>query len=296
MQNPLIITGKPLEKLITLIGEGIGSLYEPTKIRRKADAEAYRIEKMAEAKAKGLIISSKAELTIAEKAHNRILIQEIDRQINIEDIAQKTVKYLKESDVLEDIDQDWKTRFFNKAKDISNDEMQEIWANILANEINKPGKTSVRTLEVLSNISQKEGKIFETFCSFSFDHVGIYHPPGGEIYKKFGLRYSDLQILRSARLVHSADNLVSPLALYEGVNGCFISRGDKMYVLIPGTNKDLTFDVTQLTEEGLELMNIIKTPKDDSYFNSFLADCKISRKIEFREATDEDLEYLRPNC
>ena len=170
--------------------------------------------------------------------------------------------------------------------------MQEIWANILANEIHEPGKTSLRTLEVLSNISQKEGKTFEIFCSFSFDHVGIYHPPGGEIYKKFGLRYSDLQILRSARLVHSADNIVSLLHLNKNINGCFISRGDKIYVLIPGTNKGLTFDVTQLTEEGLELMNLIKTPKDDSYFYSFLADCKISRKIEFREATAEDLKYL----
>ena len=38
------IDGKPLEKLIEVVSNGIGTLYRPRKIRKEAEAQAYAIK------------------------------------------------------------------------------------------------------------------------------------------------------------------------------------------------------------------------------------------------------------
>ena len=45
------IDGKPLEKLIEVVSNGIGILYRPRKIRKEADAQAYAIKVQENAKA-----------------------------------------------------------------------------------------------------------------------------------------------------------------------------------------------------------------------------------------------------
>ena len=44
-------------------------------------------------------------------------------------------------------DPDWTARFFDYAQDISSEDMQRIWAKILAGEVESPGRTSLRTLD-----------------------------------------------------------------------------------------------------------------------------------------------------
>jgi len=54
---------------------------------------------------------------------------------------------------------DWFVRFFEDAGNISDEKMQEIWAKVLAGEIKQPGSFSLRTLEVLRNLSSDEAEI-----------------------------------------------------------------------------------------------------------------------------------------
>jgi|GEM_PF-2092296 len=53
---------------------------------------------------------------------------------------------------------DWFVRFFEDAGNISDDDMQDLWARILAGEIFRPGHYSLRTLETLRNMSCKEAE------------------------------------------------------------------------------------------------------------------------------------------
>lgn len=287
MQNPLIVTGKPLEKLITLVGQAIGTVYEPRKIRRKAEADAYRIEKIAEAKAKGLLITSSAELTVAERAHNRMMMQQIDSQINIENIIDKTGAQLAGSANSDEVDHDWANRFFTKAQEVSNEELQEIWAKILATEVSTPGAISLRTLNLLSDLTAQEGQIFQVFCSLSFDHDGIYHPIGGEIYQEYGLNYAGLQKLRSAGLVHASDTLIMKFSYDAEHQGWVIIWDRKAYVMSNGTEKDISLNLLALTTEGEELMNLIKTPKNAAYFLAFQQNLFQNRKITTTEVASK---------
>ena len=50
---------KPLTKLVEVVSKGIGTLYEPRSIRKKADAEAYKQEVIANADAKKCLLKVK---------------------------------------------------------------------------------------------------------------------------------------------------------------------------------------------------------------------------------------------
>lgn len=161
---------EPLTKFLDLIGKGIGTLYKPRAIRKEADAEAYKVERLAVAEAKKIMIEGEAKISILERAKQRLVYEEIIKQDNLESIAEKSIAYLDESKVTgEEVDPDWRTRFFEKAKGISNEEVQEIWAKILAREFEEPGMISLRTLDLLSNLSKEEAVLFQKFCECIFD-------------------------------------------------------------------------------------------------------------------------------
>lgn len=56
---------------------------------------------------------------------------------------------------------DWFIRFFDSVGNISNAEMQNLWARILAGEIHNHGTFSLRTLETLRNMNQEEAILFK---------------------------------------------------------------------------------------------------------------------------------------
>lgn len=58
------------------------------------------------------------------------------------------------------VDTDWAVRFLNYVQDISNEEMQKIWANILVLEIKKTGTVSLRDLHELSICTLDEANEF----------------------------------------------------------------------------------------------------------------------------------------
>ncbi|MEO8422213.1 MAG: hypothetical protein ABI457_13565 [Hyphomicrobium sp.] len=73
----------PVVKLIESVGDAVGVIYEPTRIRRRAKAEAD-----------ALITNARAEVEVAEiadRAMKRLAYQEVKRQINIENIIADSI-------------------------------------------------------------------------------------------------------------------------------------------------------------------------------------------------------------
>ncbi|GAA4327514.1 DUF2806 domain-containing protein [Pontixanthobacter gangjinensis] len=262
-------SGTPIEKLIETVSQGIGVLYEPRRIKKKADAEAYRLEKLEEAKAKGLILKSDAEFEIIDRARERFAHKEINRQINLESIVEKSSKHLSESVSEEPVDDDWRTRFFNKAQDVSNEEMQEIWGKILAEEVTQPGRISFRTLEVISNLSKKEAEIFERSCKLAVNGGMILKADDNNAFDDYGINYSDLLVLRSAGLIYDSDNLIVKFKTNKLVNGVLLNYGKTIFIASKGSDTEITFNQVKFTPAGNELMQIISAEKNLDYLYYF---------------------------
>ena len=145
MADPIALIGsltEPITKLIETTSNGIGTLYEPTRIRKKAEAEAHAatVQAHSEVKVARIRVEGERELAeLADRANERLAAKELRRQGNIEAIVTKAAHQLPDSVSKQPVDADWAVQFFNYAEDIGNEEVQFIWAGILAGEVNQPG-------------------------------------------------------------------------------------------------------------------------------------------------------------
>ena len=175
-----------LEKLVDYTASGIGSvaglmmaMWAPWKAKKDAEAKKIaaegnaailQIQAEAQAQARSILISQDAnvtgELDITETVKQRLQFQEQKRQINIKSVVGQAANLLGDKSVADiEPDHDWTARFFNDIQDISSQEMQSLWAKVLAGEVERPGQTSTRTLEIMKNLHQNTAQLFRIFCS-----------------------------------------------------------------------------------------------------------------------------------
>ncbi|MBI1773173.1 MAG: DUF2806 domain-containing protein [Burkholderiales bacterium] len=160
MDKPLIelkALAVPLTKLVEVIARGMGNLYEPIGTVRNAKADAKAMQIRAEAK---LIMSD-----IRDRAKNRLDHRELSRQENIEAITSKAIAELPDEVSSEPVNQDWITQFISRAQDVCDEDLQLIWARILAGEISRPNTYSKRTLQFLETLDKTEAEELTRLCS-----------------------------------------------------------------------------------------------------------------------------------
>jgi len=247
---------KPITKLIEEISKGIGTLYKPRSIRNEAEAEAYKKEALAIAEAKKISIEGDAKIQLLERAKKRLVYQELTKQENIEEIADKAIKYLD--------------------KEVS-DKPQEIWAKILANEVSKPNTISFRTLEVVSNLSKKEAELFQIACSLASNKDTIWKYKGKNAFNEYGLKYGNLMILKDAGLIHHGDQLTITLPRIKQLNTFLFTHliGNDIYLMQNLKNPTLEvakFNQIAFTKAGKELCSLIDSKLNEDYIRKIISE------------------------
>ena len=161
-------------------------------------------------------VTVEGELTIAEVIEQRLHFQEEKRQRNISAIVSQAAAELTADEVEDhETNHDWTARFFNEAQDVSSEEMQVLWAKILAGEVGRPGSTSIRTLGVLRDLDRSAAKTFRRLCSTAVS----FRPDGSSILdarvpslganvsdnglRRYGLGFGDLNVLNEHGLIIS---------------------------------------------------------------------------------------------
>lgn len=145
------------EKLIELVGDFIGGALLPEQTRRVAHAQAD---------ADVIAQDAKFKLALRDRAFNRFVAEEERRQQNIEAISQLAIPHLQETAKPEEVSSDWIANFFDKSKLVSDEEMQKVWARILAGEANAPGSISKHTVNIVAAMDSRDGMRFEALCRF----------------------------------------------------------------------------------------------------------------------------------
>lgn len=208
----------PITKLIECISGALGKTFEPRRMKKKAEAEAERIKILSEALRENCDIpitinSNEISLSTTDyddflkRTQTRMAYQELKKQQNIENVANKAVAVLADEEAVapDPVDQDWLMRFFNTVEDVGNEEMQEIWARLLAGEVKKPGTFSLRTLETLRNMTHEEAVAFEKMCAHCIMIVGSHAILQDEGYlKEFGIPFGMLLKLSECGLINSS--------------------------------------------------------------------------------------------
>jgi hypothetical protein len=286
--NLIKLEGKPIEKLIEVISQGIGTIYKPRAIKKEADAKAYKIEVVERAKSKASAEGKEIEIETFSRIEDRILNSEIRKQKNIDNVAESAAEELKnEKDVPEEpISEDWSTRFFNIIEDISDDEMQAIWGRILAGEIKKPKSYSLRTLEFLKNLSKEEAMNFVKISElviFASDKRVVFNPDDGAILEeKFGITFAHILELKELGLINMDSNLKISFKKQTQEDIVTMLYHNKCIVFERQIDaEDINFKCLILTNIGIQLLPLIQTNLNFEYLK-FIKEKLQSEKVKVK--------------
>ena len=183
-----------IEKLLDYTASGMGAIAGPILAPWRAsregkarltsariDSEVKRIEAESEAETSVIIAKARSDarnylVTPDADIHGtteftrgdiiqRIEFQERKRLTNVRSVVKDTADELGEKEVSDhEPDPDWTARFFDCVQDVSSEDMQKLWARVLAGEVETPGRTSLRTLDTLKNLTKRDAEMFMGIC------------------------------------------------------------------------------------------------------------------------------------
>lgn len=154
--------------IVKSVSEAIGTVYRPTAIRREgraaADAEAYGIEKRAQAEARARMIETRVEESIEARAVTRIKAMETRRQRALEATVDEALRLSQDAPEAEAraLDEDWTNAFITHAQEITGEDLRAIWARILASQARADAATVSRaTLDAVRLLEPAMARQFE---------------------------------------------------------------------------------------------------------------------------------------
>ena len=280
----LKITVPAVEMLLKYTASGIGavagSMLGPWRARQAAAVR--RIEAGAEGDSLKLIADAQADarrsLISPDEAGRRVLdigpegiaqrieFQEKKRQANIASVVRDAAAELGDREVPEhEPDPDWTARFFDSAQDVSSEDMRKIWAKILAGEVETPGRTSLRTLSVLRNMSQDDARVFSEVMPFHIDgfiHSKFYAEVSGNLKGLPLINLEELGFFFSSNVAYSLELCEAGKKVMECCSRAIVIFGmPRQKFIIDG--------VRIINKIGRELIKFHDVDVNDQYLRRF---------------------------
>jgi len=186
---------KPATVLIEKVSAAIGVLYEPRRIRKEAEANAD-----------AALIEAESRITIGDlerRALTRFVVEQTREQKNIEDITTKALPNLDPGSDPSKMNEDWISDLFSKCRRVSNEEMQSLWARLLAGEANRPGSVSKRTVDFVAAMDKGDAEIFARLCRFSANSLNdtLIFDTSDQILANNGITWADLSHMDTVGLI-----------------------------------------------------------------------------------------------
>lgn len=298
-----------IDKLLDYTASGVGAIAGPMLANwraaregrarvtaAQADAEVRQIETGSEARSLEIIADAQAkarhrlaapdEGVLGEIAISReditqsIEFQGRKRLSNIKSVVEYAADELGDKEAPEhEPDPDWTARFFNEVQDVSSEDMQRIWARILAGEVESPGHTSLRTLEALKNLTKIDAEIFRDICDFVIDGELLFYELHSE--SSGAINFGNLLHLQECGLINPELQLEAKRN-WDSDNRIILGHQLGFLLVTSGQGKStsLSIPVIKLSSIGKELYTLVHGKLNKRYlqaFSTFLKskDCRL---------------------
>jgi hypothetical protein len=266
------------KKIVKQTGEGLQVHQEQNGITNIFQIQNLTVTKIEEIA--GIDISQDQNL-LMKSAGQRFLAEQNTRQENLKNAVDKAE--LNTITNPQEVEKDWFLKWMDISQTVSRENVQEILAKILSGEVKASGTFSIRTLEILKNLSKEELALFQKFCDISyhvpltgniFTHV-ICEPfgnPGDNGLAPLGLSYLNLTILQDAGLIKTDLNSWIEFQIPQILKLPF-NIGSSKFVL---QTTDVTTEskphvkVINFTNVGLELRSVLDLGTNPEYNTKFL--------------------------
>lgn len=223
-------------------------------------------------------------LTLAQRSERRLQMQRERQQFNLESIMALALEYCTDQISTQDVDPDWFQQFCELVLEISNKSMQQLWAKILAGEIESPGKFSLKTLHTLKRMSYKEALALQQAVNLS---CKTRQDPSARIYfgyirkpslwraltgksravlnlNQFGLSYPQILSLIDIGLLHSSEIESGELPAGQVLNWQY----QQLQLNGTITGKGVVLQYYKYTASGAELLPLLSSQPNHAYISA----------------------------
>lgn len=256
-------------KAISPVGPIVGAIFTAIFYRKKvrdAEFEKLKAKKFQEV-ADQLLASGYMTYTVYYKANNFLHIAELADKVYNND-------YKNQSNQNQKYDFDWFMRFYDIVGNISDGEMQALWARILAGELHQKGTYSLQLLDILKNFTQKQAELVNRVCSHCFMSEDKAFIPNDQEYSKFvGITYQDILDLDGLGLMNSSGIISLSANVKPDRPFALINNQLRMVVKCSGqenTEKEFNFSQFPFTSAGRELIKLLGKRGSDQDFLFFI--------------------------
>ncbi|WP_158965497.1 TIGR03899 family protein [Paraglaciecola sp. L3A3] len=223
-------------------------------------------------------------LTLNQKAKLKAQMLARRKFENLQNILGKALDFCLDDGHGELIDPDWFFSFVNMAEEIYSPAMQQLWGKIFAVETATPGSFSLKTLEVLKQLTHKDALIFKQAVNLASKRKGEASPKlllgftqrAGvwSLFSKnktlqvnlaeFGLGYPDLLSLMDLGLLHQSEIESAEIVINIPEQWYCAGHGINLQAKKTGT----TLIYYKFTNIGAELFKLVTRKKQVEYVNA----------------------------
>jgi len=219
--------------------------------------------------------------SLLKSAGQRFLVEQGIKQENFKNSVDKA--NLNEISNPQEVEKDWFLKWMEISQTVSREDVQNMLAKILSGEVKKSDSFSLRTLDILKNLSKQELALFQIFCDISYSLPGYgdaltcvisepFGSPGQNGMISLGLSYPALTILQDAGLIQTDLNAWRKFQIPEMLKIPFMI-GSTSYILrstpeTVSTQPQVT--IVNFTSAGLELRSVLTIGSNSEYNSKFI--------------------------
>jgi Protein of unknown function (DUF2806) len=270
--------------------EGIAS-----EQRAESSARVKLIETSAEQIASGMHTDLEFSLAASTKFAKKIIRERVNinriTQIASDELkSESTPEANKTSEETPPISEDWLNVFESEAAQMSSEQMQSLFAKILAGEIRRPSSYSIRTVKILAQLDNTAAALFKILCSLCislrlpntsivFDaRVVSFGSAGDNSLQAYSLSFGQLNILQECGLIIADYNSWKDYGLAIARNGnvqLAATYLGEQWGFVPkegvSAPPDLKLNGVALTQSGMELLQIVDQEPNQRYTSALLS-------------------------
>ncbi len=223
--------------------------------------------------------------------------------INLAKILQKALPQLADEADPSRISDDWAANLKDKARTCSNEEMAQLWAQLLAGEANNPGSYSRKTVNTMADMDPDDALLFRSLCDFRLIPVNPIVDANGvsgftrasaksklavlddkhEIYTERKVSFDSLArldwlgLIRYVSVGYEVNHGNDKFAAYENGN-------QRLYL---AQNGPIRFGNAEFTPAGTELSELCLPIDSAEGFMEYLTDAWRSENVRVARSIEE---------
>lgn len=207
------------------------------------------------------------------------LRQDLKFYQNQRNIISKAINNINDDANVDLVDDDWLNLFFDKAKNVSSEEMQNIWAKILSEEFNRPKSIPKSLIQIIYIMDYEAANVFDNICKFviEIDSDDEFVPfidfvNFRQELKVYNITFDTLHELEKYGLIYfSSDILYCTTGVKQNINveldGCKV-------VLKPDNSGSIVNGNILLSNDGKALYRCILSEKNKLLIKMINSICK----------------------